>query len=188
MKKENKGITLIALIITIVVLLILAVVTVTAVNEGSIFAHANNAATKYNTAVTEENKMLSNYLTEMGKYNKTELDIWKQRGLDTTKVKVGNLYTFNTITFNGEQFDIKIELNSDGSMYWYKGEKFGDELYDSTTISEAIEANMVLCDDNLYSIYEGDLIYVTFIFEGDSAIAYQASTLGGNDGVQTNTK
>ena len=45
--KEQKGITLIALIITIVVLLILAVVTISAVNEGSIFAHANNAATRY---------------------------------------------------------------------------------------------------------------------------------------------
>ena len=52
--KENKGITLIALIITIIVLLILAVVTINAVNEGSIFAHANNAVTKYNAAATEE--------------------------------------------------------------------------------------------------------------------------------------
>ena len=45
--KQNKAITLIALIITIIVLLILAVVTISAVNEGSIFAHANNAATRY---------------------------------------------------------------------------------------------------------------------------------------------
>ena len=65
MKKENKGITLIALIITIIVLLILAVVTISAVNEGSIFAHANNAATRYNAAATEENSLLTNYLVEM---------------------------------------------------------------------------------------------------------------------------
>ena len=68
-KKENKGITLIALIITIIVLLILAVVTITAVNEGNIFAHANNAVTRYNVAATEENTMISNYLTEMAKYD-----------------------------------------------------------------------------------------------------------------------
>ena len=67
--KENKGITLIALIITIIVLLILAVVTITAVNEGNIFAHANNAATKWNAAATEENTMISNYLTEMEKHD-----------------------------------------------------------------------------------------------------------------------
>ena len=68
--KENKGITLIALIITIIVLLILAVVTISAVNEGSIFAHANNAATRYNAAATKENALLTNLLSDMEKYSK----------------------------------------------------------------------------------------------------------------------
>ena len=67
--KENKGITLIALIITIIVLLILAVVTINAVNEGSIFAHANNAVTRYNAAAAEENTMISNYLLEIAKHD-----------------------------------------------------------------------------------------------------------------------
>ena len=63
--KENKGITLVALIITIIVLLILAVVTISAVNEGDLFAHANNAARAYDKAATDENTMISNYLTEL---------------------------------------------------------------------------------------------------------------------------
>ena len=67
--KENKGITLIALIITIIVLLILAVVTITAVSEGNIFNHANNAATRYNAAATEENAIIANYLSEMEKHD-----------------------------------------------------------------------------------------------------------------------
>ena len=66
--KENKGKTLVALIITIIVLLILAVVTISAVNEGSLFAHANNAATAYSEAQKEENTMISNWLTEIEKH------------------------------------------------------------------------------------------------------------------------
>ena len=62
MNKTQKGITLIALIITIIVLLILAVVTISAVNEGSIFAHANNAATRYSQEAERENALLHNLL------------------------------------------------------------------------------------------------------------------------------
>ena len=68
MKKEN-GITLVALIITIIVLLILAVVTIRAVNEGSLFNHANNAVTEYDKAVKKENTLISKYLSELGKHD-----------------------------------------------------------------------------------------------------------------------
>ena len=67
--KENKGITLVALIITIIVLLILAVVTISAVNEGSLFSYANNAAEGYSKAQEEENTMISNWLAEIAKHD-----------------------------------------------------------------------------------------------------------------------
>jgi len=54
MKRKEKGITLIALIITIVVLMILAVVTINTVKDGRIITHAQNAATKMNKAQIEE--------------------------------------------------------------------------------------------------------------------------------------
>lgn len=63
--KGQKGITLVALIITIIVLLILAVVTIAAVSEGNIFNHANNAATRFNEAATQENAILTNNLDKM---------------------------------------------------------------------------------------------------------------------------
>lgn len=44
---NNKGITLIALIITIVVLLIIAIVSVGALEENDIIAHAENASSSY---------------------------------------------------------------------------------------------------------------------------------------------
>ncbi len=70
--KEEKGITLVALIITIIVLLILAVVTISAVNEGSLFSYANNAAEGYSKAQKEENTMISNWLTELAKHDSGE--------------------------------------------------------------------------------------------------------------------
>ncbi len=63
--KENRGITLVALIITIIVLLILAIVTLNAVNEGKLFNHANNAAKSYSDAAENENSLISYYLAKM---------------------------------------------------------------------------------------------------------------------------
>ena len=68
--KGNNAITLIALIITIILLLILAIVTISAVNEGNLFAHANNAVTKWNDETAKENVLISNYIAYMEKYAK----------------------------------------------------------------------------------------------------------------------
>ena len=66
--KEQKGITLVALVITVIVLLILAGTAVTiAINGGDIFGKANTARTEWNDAVTTENATLTNamnYLNE----------------------------------------------------------------------------------------------------------------------------
>ncbi len=67
--RKDKGITLVALIITIIVLLILAVVTISAVNEGSLFLHANNAATAYSEKASEENALITDYSKELSKYD-----------------------------------------------------------------------------------------------------------------------
>lgn len=66
MFKNQKGITLVALVITIIVLLILAGVAITlAVNHGDLFNHANNAATKWNAAVQNEAGTISNLLNDL---------------------------------------------------------------------------------------------------------------------------
>ena len=67
MKKiENqKGITLVALIITIVVLLILAVVAIRAVQDGGIIDYAKNARDDYQKAQDEEQTQLQNYLYQL---------------------------------------------------------------------------------------------------------------------------
>ena len=59
--KDQKGITLIALIITIIVLLILAVVTISAVTGDGIINHAENARDAYRRGMEAENSVLKTY-------------------------------------------------------------------------------------------------------------------------------
>jgi len=62
--KEQKAITLIALIITIVVLLILAAVAISSITNDGILSYATNAAKDYNKAVLNEKY----YLTELEEF------------------------------------------------------------------------------------------------------------------------
>ena len=102
--KESKGITLVALIITIIVLLILAVVTISAVNEGSLFSYANNAAESYSKAQEEENTMISNWLTELAKHDGNQAS-----AVDQSEI-VGTYYAADGI----EAYTVVI--NNDGTL------------------------------------------------------------------------
>ena len=66
--KEEKGITLVALIITIVVLLILAAVAIGTVKNSDIIGHAQNAAGGYNQAKANELEALAGYEETLNKY------------------------------------------------------------------------------------------------------------------------
>ena len=127
MKKENKGITLITLIITIIVLLILAVITISAVNEGNIFAHANNAATRWNAAATEENAIISNMSNKMDEYEnrisggyieEPEVNVWQTVYGLTSSNAVYNV-EYSGIILNSNS--MTIALLSDGSIYGSDG-------------------------------------------------------------------
>lgn len=69
MLKNQKGITLVALVITIIVLLILATVAITmAINSDGLFTKANDAVTAWNTSVNTEEATLFNLMTEVNKH------------------------------------------------------------------------------------------------------------------------
>ena len=68
MLKNQKGITLVALVITIIVLLILATVAITmAINSDGLFAKTGEAANNWNEAV---NKEYTDYYSTMNMANK----------------------------------------------------------------------------------------------------------------------
>ncbi len=66
--REQKGITLVALIITIIVLLILAMVSISLLMNDGIINRANNAVTAYQTAENDEQGQLNSAENYMRNY------------------------------------------------------------------------------------------------------------------------
>ena len=163
--KNQKGITLIALIITIILLLILAIVTISAVNEGNIFAHANNAATKYQEEAAKENALIANLLSDMEKYTGENPLIaqnkWLERGI--TNVQFGeNKKYYCADTGLGDS--VCLYLTTNGSMH--TGETTTDEEFYEWS-SDEIEGecdfttpNKMQLNEDEYYIFNGNTISV----------------------------
>ena len=64
-KKQQKGITLVALVITIIILLILAGISISALTNQGLFTQAQNAKNLTEEKTAEENEILTNYLEQM---------------------------------------------------------------------------------------------------------------------------
>ena len=96
--RQEKGITLIALIITIVVLLILAVVTINAIQGDGIIEYASNAADEYTAKADEEQESINTLLGQI-EGSLTEKEIaW-------TKTSEGELAVGSTVkTSTNEEF------------------------------------------------------------------------------------
>ena len=73
--KENKGITLIALVVTIIILLILAGVSITTLSGNGLFGRAESSAAKYQQASENENSTISSL---MDKYDNYESQVTNQ--------------------------------------------------------------------------------------------------------------
>ena len=74
-RQENKGITLIALVVTIVVLIILATVSINAVlGQNGIIGKAKQAKESYEKSVKAENTAMQELLNEMAQYEEVKKD------------------------------------------------------------------------------------------------------------------
>ena len=162
-EKENKAITLIALVITIIVLLILAGVTIAALSgDNGILTNATKA--KYATELSQYNEELQNYKTNKVLEN-LEFEgatlISAENSLDyNTKPKdeTGNIY--NVITsLKGSHFDGKLEvikgellLNSQNKAEIEVAQSVGIAVnpYEITDEGELVSSNgnLLLMDEN----------------------------------------
>ena len=68
LKKENKGITLVALVLTIIVLLILAGISIVQLKGNGLFENAKIAKEKTQEEQKKEDKTLSDYESKIGQY------------------------------------------------------------------------------------------------------------------------
>lgn len=107
--KENKGITLVALVITIIVLLILAMVSIKIVVDSGIISGAKTAADKYGTEQEKENVNLAI----------TQAKLANNGGAVTLKnLKEALEERFKKVEFISEENPFKVKLNdNDDSVY-----------------------------------------------------------------------
>lgn len=74
LRKENKGITLVALVITIIILLILAGISISALTNTGIFEKAKDAKEKSEVAEKQQSETLDGYEKELNKYTSDNLE------------------------------------------------------------------------------------------------------------------
>ena len=74
LRKENKGITLVALVITIIILLILAGISISALTNTGIFEKAKDAKEKSEVAEKQQSETLDSYEEELNKYTSDNLE------------------------------------------------------------------------------------------------------------------
>ena len=67
--KENKGITLVALVVTIIILLILSGISIMVLTQTGIFEKTKEAKEKSQNAQLEENQTLDNYVSQIDDFN-----------------------------------------------------------------------------------------------------------------------
>ena len=68
--KQEKGITLVALVITIIILLLLAGISIRALGDVNLFGKTKDAGTKWNAAEKNEETTLNNYTDVLNDYLK----------------------------------------------------------------------------------------------------------------------
>ena len=142
--KEEKGITLVALIITIVVLLILAVVAIGAVHDSKIIAHAQNAAGSFNQAKDNE-------VSELQVAENLLDSIVKGDIKERLRVALEKLF------FSGNMEDITTILN-EYNMTYEEMEKTAIMLpiQNSEGSSKDARCLMFSLDSNMYEYYIDD--------------------------------
>jgi len=123
MKKQEKGITLIALIITIIVLLILAVVAIGAVQNDGIIGYAKESKQEYQAAQTNEQTELDKYLEEIESHGSSGISMLEGDGqtyytLAPTALSFrssANIKDFQEVQINGETIDQSNYTMTEGS-------------------------------------------------------------------------
>lgn len=140
MKKESRGITLIALIITIIVMLILVGVTINVISNIGIIDKAQEAASKTNKAQDEEKEFLATW------------EIQGSREELLKKYPVGNV----EFTVRSDPFLVLENLNII-DLYEYILEEYYDSSYETLTLEKAIKAVNKLVQ--IYGPEVADIVY-----------------------------
>ena len=107
--KQNKAITLVALVITIIILLILATVTIVELKNTNLFSKTIEAKNKYKQAAEEENNTLDDYANKINEIaGGTSKNNEPKKTIEVSGNKV-------TVTENGTTYTATVDTNKDPS-------------------------------------------------------------------------
>ena len=111
LRKENKGITLVALVITIIILLILATISIQSLTNTGLFEKAKEAKEKTANATENQAKTLNEYEDELNKYVSGTTGENLEKLAD--KVKVGDYVSYTPDELSNESLTtLKTNLNT----------------------------------------------------------------------------
>lgn len=106
-RKKEKGITLVALVVTIIILLILAGVSINLVFNGEgLFRKANEAVSKYNEAKKEE----SNFLNNISNYINNYVNQTQNEDYEENKKNVAPVFAQDSIITKGWDSNKKVPV------------------------------------------------------------------------------
>ena len=111
--KENRGITLVALVITIVILLILAGLSISTLTNTGLFKKAKEAKEKTQNTEKEQNKILNEYETALNQYDEKTLVYKVNSGI----IKIGNYVSYTPDQANTDKIleELKTYSGSDAN-------------------------------------------------------------------------
>ncbi len=110
--KQQKGITLVALVITIIILLILAGISISALTNQGLFTQAQNAKNLTEEKTAEENAILANYLEQIEAITG---GIKEEIKLNSVTVSESTTHTATEITFTWDELSTIAKMISNNS-------------------------------------------------------------------------
>ena len=176
--KEEKGITLVALIITVVVMLILAGVVISAIVGGEgLFSKVREAVGIYENAQQKEQEELSNLINEIENYNK--IFIYTKEDLEQFRDNVNNGNTYKGMIVMLMN-DIDLGGNENDESTWWEPIGFFsmvDFLEDDKPFSGTFEGNNHTIE-GIYNKVEKGMQAVGFFSHIDNATINNLSVSG----------
>ena len=160
MKNQNKGITLIALIITIIVLLILAAVLINMIfGQNGIVSNAENAVGVYKVQQEKEKIMLCQVQAAMAGNGVIDVDAFKQALVDN-----GVVNSLSDITANGNNLEV---TTKSGNKFYLTAEVNSKDKVTGFEVA-VITTNVPTQEEQ--QLVETDLSYFKFNNAGDTII------------------
>ena len=130
-RKQDKGITLVALVITIIILLILATISIQSLTNTGLFKNAQKAKDETQKAAENQAKLLNEYEDELNKYISGNEKKLQADGSWNTSKKVNSPQLMEGMTgiyWDKDGNEIEVTANNQDSWYDYNKQEWANAV------------------------------------------------------------